>query len=311
MLSLLIVIFTIFLKLYCWKFELVTGRENICFSRYLCHIIFWSLMLNLKEKLYIIIFESDTKAGKAFDVALLWAILISVVVVMLESVDIINIEHGTMLRAIEWTFTGIFTVEYLLRIYSSHHTAKYIRSFLGVIDFIAIVPSYLSLIIAGSQYLLVLRTVRLLRVFRIFKLSRYLGEASILVKAMKASRYKITVFLGTVLSIVIIMGTLMYLVEGPENGFTSIPKSVYWAVVTLTTVGYGDIAPQTIFGQLISSMIMIIGYGIIAVPTGIVTVELNNISRFKKNRVCSFCGNNSNESDASFCKICGKSLPAG
>lgn len=265
----------------------------------------------LKKKLYIIIFESDTTGGRLFDIALLWAILISVAVVMLESVEAIDNQYGSLLRSIEWFFTIIFTIEYLLRIFCVKKSPfKYIFSFLGIIDFIAIIPTYTSLLFPVSRYLLVVRTIRLLRVFRIFKLSRYLGEADILIKALKASRYKITVFLGSVLSIVVIMGTLMYLVEGPRNGFTNIPHSVYWAIVTLTTVGYGDIAPKTFTGQTIASIIMILGYGIIAVPTGIVTVELNKFSSNtnKLSKECTKCKNINNDNDAIFCKYCGTKL---
>ncbi len=262
-----------------------------------------------RVRLHEIIFEADTPVGKAFDVALLVAILASVAAVMLESVNSIEIRVGHVLRDVEWFFTILFTVEYVLRIVSVRRPLRYIFSFLGIVDLLAVLPTYLSLIFVGTQYLLVIRTFRLLRVFRIFKLSRYLGQARVLATALKASREKIVVFLGTVLTIVIIMGTVMYLVEGEKNGFTSIPRSIYWAIVTLTTVGYGDIAPRTVLGQAIASMIMILGYGIIAVPTGIVTVELSRASRQGESTVvCRECSHEGHDSDAVYCKHCGTKL---
>ncbi len=258
-----------------------------------------------------IIFEADTAAGKAFDVILLILILSSVTAVMLESVVSIEAEHGTLLRILEWTFTILFTVEYLARIICIGKPFKYIFSFLGIVDLLAVIPTYLSLFVSGTRFLIVIRTIRLLRVFRIFKLARYISEGNVLLHALRASRYKITVFLGTVLSLVIIAGTAMYLVEGVENGFTSIPKSIYWAIVTLTTVGYGDIAPQTIFGQILASLIMIMGYGIIAVPTGIVTVEMANLRKEEKmltTQSCPFCSRDGHDTDALYCKYCGGKL---
>jgi len=277
-------------------------------------------LYSLRKRLYVIIFDADTPAGKAFDVALLWAIVLSVFAVMLESVRNIESQFGFILRTVEWFFTILFTIEYITRIIASPRPFKYIFSFLGIIDLLAVIPTYLSLVLAGSQYLLVMRTIRLLRVFRIFKLTRYLGEARVLVDALKASRFKITVFLVTILSIVIIMGTIMYLVEGAENGFTSIPRSIYWAIVTLTTVGYGDIAPKTIVGQVISSIIMIMGYGIIAVPTGIVTAELTSardksssagMATTSNERICPGCGSDNHDPDARYCKYCGNLLVLG
>jgi voltage-gated potassium channel len=229
---------------------------------------------------------------------------------MLESVSSIQARYGDVLRSIEWFFTFLFTIEYLARLVAVRSPRRYAFSFLGLIDLIAIVPTYLSIIFVGSQYLLVIRTIRLLRVFRIFKLGRYLGEAQVLTQALRASRAKIIVFLLTVLSIVIITGTLMYLIEGPENGFTSIPISIYWSIVTLTTVGYGDIAPKTVLGQAVASFIMITGYGIIAVPTGIVTSELNKIS-YKTNpstQSCPNCLSQDHDSEAAYCKHCGTRL---
>ncbi|QHT67789.1 ion transporter [Rhodocytophaga rosea] len=265
--------------------------------------------MSWRDKLYEIIFEADTPEGKAFDITLLWAIVFSVLAVMLESVPHIQARYGNILKAIEWGFTVIFTVEYLARIIAVRYPGRYIFSFLGMIDLIALLPSYLSLFFLGSQYFLVIRTVRLLRIFRIFKLSRFLGEADTLSRALQASRHKIIVFLGVVLSIVMISGTLMYLVEGPENGFTSIPISIYWAIVTLTTVGYGDISPQTALGQTLASFIMIMGYGIIAVPTGIVTSELSRANARKAStQTCPTCLLQDHETDAIYCKHCGTML---
>lgn len=264
---------------------------------------------NWREKLYIVIFEDDTRAGKAFDVFLLWAILLSILVVMLESVREIRLEYGALLNGLELFFTGVFSLEYVARIIAVKRPAKYIFSFLGIIDFLALIPTYLSFFLLGSQYLLVIRTIRLLRVFRIFKLTQFIGEAHVILSALHASRHKIFVFFLSVLSLVIILGTLMYLIEGEENGFTSIPVSIYWAIITLTTVGYGDIAPVTFLGRSLASFIMIIGYSIIAVPTGIVTAELNRASRKPILTVkCSNCGYNEHDEKACFCNQCGKKL---
>lgn len=262
-----------------------------------------------RRRMFIIIFGTDTHTGRQFDIALLYAIVLSILVVMLESVDTFRQEYGEWLRIAEWVFTIVFTIEYLARIISIGKPWYYITSVFGVIDFLSIIPTYLSLFVIGGQYLLIIRALRLLRIFRILKLSRYMGEANTLGAALNASRHKITVFMWVVLTIVIIMGTLMYMIEGGNNGFTSIPRSVYWAIVTLTTVGYGDIAPQTITGQIVASMIMILGYAIIAVPTGIVTAEITQ--QKIKNRViqgCTKCGFNNHATDAVFCKRCGTIL---
>jgi len=232
---------------------------------------------NFRERLYHIIFESDTPSGKAFDIALLIAILLSILAVMLESVQNIVAEYGTTIRTMEWTFTILFTIEYFLRIYCARNRSGYLLSFYGIVDLVSIIPTYLSLVVAGTQYVLIVRSLRLLRVFRVLKLYHFLGEAEILGTALRQSAAKITVFIGTVVTMIFIIGSIMYLIEGPENGFTSIPVSIYWAIVTLTTVGYGDIAPQTVAGQLLASVVMILGYGIIAVPTGIVTAELGKV----------------------------------
>jgi voltage-gated potassium channel len=260
-----------------------------------------------RVRMHEVIFEADTSAGRIFDIVLLILIISSVFAVMLESVESLEVQFGSILRVIELTFTIIFTLEYTARIISVGRPVKYIFSFLGIIDLLAILPTYLSFFSPGTQFLLVLRTVRLLRVFRIFKLSRYLSEADFLSRALKASRYKITVFLGAVVTLVIISGTVMYLVEGPENGFTSIPQSIYWSIVTLTTVGYGDIAPQTVLGQMLASIIMIMGYGIIAVPPGIVTVEMVNLKNKNQltTQVCPSCFKEGHDADAVFCKYCG------
>ena len=227
-----------------------------------------------RKELREIIFEADTPAGKQFDVVLLWAILISVLTVMLESVESLRISYGDFFRAIEWGFTILFSIEYIVRIYTTDKPLKYIFSFFGLVDLLSIIPSFIGLVLTGTHALSVVRTLRLLRVFRVLKLGQFLKESDSLLKSFKAARQKIVVFLFAVLMVTVILGTLMYIVESREAGFTSIPRSIYWAIVTLTTVGYGDIAPQTVLGQVIASLIMIIGYGIIAVPTGIVGAEI-------------------------------------
>ncbi|MEX2299302.1 MAG: ion transporter [Bryobacterales bacterium] len=264
--------------------------------------------IGLRERLHEIIFEADTPGGRAFDVALLWCILLSILSVALESVASIRQAYGWQLRAAEWTFTGLFTIEYVLRLYSVRKPLAYARSFFGIVDLLATMPAYLSLVIAGSQSLLVIRALRLLRIFRILKLTHYVREAGVLSQAMRASRIKITVFLGVVGTIACIMGTLMYLVEGEANGFSSIPVSIYWAIVTMTTVGYGDIAPKTVTGQLLATLLMLLGYAIIAVPTGIVSVELAQVQRPIDTRACPGCGAGKHDTDATFCKYCGAQL---
>lgn len=262
-----------------------------------------------RATLHEIIFEADTQAGKAFDVALIAAIITSVLVVVLESVQSVRVAHGLLLRRVEWGFTALFTVEYVLRLLAVARPLRYARSFFGVVDLLAILPTYLELLLPGGRVLVVVRSLRILRVFRIFKLVEYVGQAQVLRNALRASRYKITVFLVTVLSAVLIIGSLLYLVEGPASGFTSIPISVYWAIVTLTTVGYGDIAPVTPLGRLLAAGAMILGYGIIAVPTGIVTVELANAARAPvSTQACPVCGTEGHDVDALFCKRCGSSL---
>jgi len=266
-------------------------------------------MKNWQKKLHEIIFEADTPTGKAFDVVLLINIGLSVFAVMLESVESISIRYGNLLRTMEWMFTFLFTLEYLLRIISVRKPLGYVFSFLGIIDLLAILPTYLSLFFVSTQALVIFRAIRLLRIFRVFKLARYLKEGRIISLALKASRFKITVFLTGVMSVVLIMGTLMYLIEGAENGFTSIPRSVYWAIVTLTTVGYGDIAPQTIPGQMVAAAIMILGYAIIAVPTGIVTSELSKVvEKEASTQSCPECSREGHDVDAVYCKYCGAEL---
>ena len=260
-------------------------------------------------KLHEIIFEADTPAGKAFDVALLIFILLSVAVVMLDSVESINVKIGEYLLLSEWFLTILFSIEYILRIITTGKPSKYIFSFFGIIDLLAVIPTYLSLIFIGGHYLLVIRVLRLLRIFRVLKLARFIGASEYLMISLKESRHKIGVFLGAVLTIVTIMGSLMYLIEGSETGFTSIPRSIYWAIVTLTTVGYGDIAPATVLGQAIASMIMILGYSIIAVPTGILTVEMTKAKKENTNtQVCSECNLDNHDDNALYCKKCGTRL---
>lgn len=262
-----------------------------------------------RKNLRTVIFSTHTTAGKNFDIALLWAILFSILTVMLESVASIKQEYGHVLRIIEWSFTILFTVEYIARIISINNPFRYIFSFYGIVDVLSILPTFVSLLIVGSHYLIVIRTLRLLRIFRIFKLVRFIGEAAVLKAALIASAHKIAVFFITIMTIVIITGTVIYLIEGPQHGFDSIPKSVYWSIVTLTTVGYGDIAPQTTAGQFFASFIMILGYAIIAVPTGIVTAEITTANRKKiKLLHCPNCGNENHEADAKFCKRCGQKL---
>ncbi len=263
----------------------------------------------VKHKLYEIIFEADTKAGKAFDVFLLILIIISILAVMLESVSSIFTKYGKALIIIEWIVTFFFTLEYFLRIWIVRHPFKYIFSFYGIIDFMAILPSFLEIFFAGAHGMLIIRALRLLRIFRLFKLTRYTSEGNHLMRALKASRHKITLFLFTILTIVIVIGTMMYLVEGEEHGFTSIPKSIYWAIVTLTTVGYGDIAPVTNIGQFFASIVMILGYSIIAVPTGIVTAEITRTKhKTVTTQTCPECLKEGHDLDAKYCKYCGSDL---
>ena len=262
-----------------------------------------------KIKLGNIIFESDTRPAKAFDVVLLVVILISVALVILESIPEINAKWGAELKVAEWAITLIFTTEYILRIIISTKPVKYIFSFFGIIDLLSVIPTYLSLFLVGAQGLIVIRALRLLRVFRILKLKRYTSESRIIMQALRASRIKISIFLFAILMIITIIGTLMYLVEGEEHGFTSIPIGIYWAIVTLTTVGYGDITPITDLGKFISGIVMIMGYAIIAVPTGIVSAEIVQSARKKKESIsCGNCNELDHDINAVYCKKCGNKL---
>ena len=265
-----------------------------------------------RARWYTVIFDSHTPSGRLFDVVLLIAIVASLLTIMLESVPLLLMEYREFFRNAEWFFTIIFTLEYVIRLMVVKRPMKYALSFYGIIDLISIIPTYLAIFIVGAQYFLVVRSFRLLRVFRVLKMVRFLGEARMLTDALRASRIKITVFLIAVVCIVFIMGTAMYIIEGGENGFTSIPSSIYWCIVTLTTVGYGDISPQTPFGKAFASLIMIIGYGIIAVPTGIVTAEMGKAYNTRKEKQsglkCSECGEIGHDSDALYCKSCGHEL---
>lgn len=263
-----------------------------------------------RARLYRIIFEADTPAGRAFDLVLIALIALSVLAVALESVEPIRAAYGPRLRATEWVFTAIFTVEYLVRLAVVPRPLRYATSFFGVVDLLAVLPTYLSLVVPGGQALLTVRGLRILRMFRVLKLANHVQEARVLWGALQAARSKITVFLTVVLTVVVILGSVMYLIEGAENGFTSIPRSVYWAIVTVTTVGYGDIAPRTVAGQLVAMVAMVLGYGIIAVPTGIVTVELSRAPRAGDvtTRTCRECLTEGHDRDALFCKHCGVRL---
>lgn len=263
-------------------------------------------------RLFTIIFEADTRAGRLFDLTLIVAILSSVGVVIVDSVGSLAARHGGLLDVLEWMFTLLFTVEYVARLSCVRRPLRYATSFFGIVDLLAILPSYLGFFIPEANLLLDVRILRLLRVFRIFKLVAYVGEFRALGAALAASRRKIFIFLSIVLMIVLLMGTLMYVVEGPEHGYTSIPVGMYWAVVTMTTVGYGDIAPQTDIGRLIASAMMLLGWGIIAVPTGIVSAEMTArrfAAQSPTTRTCHECMSEGHDADAQFCKSCGAKLP--
>lgn len=264
---------------------------------------------SVRRRLHEIIFEADTPAGRRFDTALLITILASIAVVLLDSIESVHERHQRLLLTLEWIFTALFTVEYLLRLYSVERPLRYATSFFGIVDLLAVIPSYLSLVMPGAQSLLVIRALRMLRIFRVFKLSAYIEESRDLWGALTRSRRKILVFLYVVSAIVLIMGSAMYLIEGPENGFINIPTSMYWAVVTLTTVGYGDISPQTPLGQMLATLLMLMGYGIIAVPTGIVTAELTRPLRGPiSTQACPFCSAEGHDHDAVYCRKCGAPL---
>lgn len=261
-----------------------------------------------KKKLYEIIFEADTRPGKAFDVLIIVLIFVSIFLVLLDSVTSVREKYAVILHTSEWIITAIFLAEYLLRIYVLNKPFRYIFSFFGIIDLLAILPSFLGLILVGGQSLMVIRAVRLLRVFRIFKLSRYTSAGRALAVALYRSREKIFMFISVILTLVVIFGTIMYLIEGEQNGFTSIPVSIYWAIVTMTTVGYGDISPVTGVGQFLASIVMILGYAIIAVPTGIITSEMIRHPVRNNTQVCPNCMYDRHDDDARHCKRCGTYL---
>jgi len=267
---------------------------------------------SFRERLWRIVFLSDTPAGRAFDLVLLWTIGASVLVVMLESVDSLRDQHATAFLAAEWIFTAIFTLEYVVRLWIVRHPWRYARSFFGVVDLLAFLPGYLELLLAGSHYLMMLRVLRLLRMFRVLKMAHHMGEAGVLLNALQASRAKISVFLFSVLALVCVEGTVMYLLEESVNpGFRNIPQSIYWAIVTITTVGYGDVAPVTVLGKMMASVIMLTGFAILAVPTGVVTAELGReMARMRRTgRACGECGWKDHDARALFCQQCGTRLP--
>ncbi len=271
-----------------------------------------SFMAPWRRRVHEIVFEADTAAGKLFDVLLITAIVISVTAVMLDSVTSIHNRYGQELLLLEWVFTILFTVEYVVRLISVQNARRYVTSFFGVVDLLAILPTYLSVLMPGSQSLLVIRALRLLRVFRVLKLASYVKEGDFLMAALRASRAKITVFVSSLLSIAVVVGSVVYLIEGEASGFTSIPRAMYWAIVTMTTVGYGDIAPATTLGQVAAAGLMILGYAIIAVPTGIVSVELAKLNPLSKvsTQACLVCSREGHDHDASYCKYCGSALYA-
>lgn len=270
---------------------------------------------SLRHTLYRIIYQSNTPAGRGFDIALLFCILAGVIVVIVDSVAELNQKYGELLFQAEWFFTILFTIEYVLRIFCIHRPFKYIFSFYGIIDLLSIAPTYISLFLPGTHYLQAIRILRVLRIFRILKLVRFINQSNLLLNALAASRVKIFIFLFTISTLLVVFGSTIYLIEGPENGFTSIPVSIYWAVVTLTTVGFGDITPKTDLGRALSAVVMVVGYAIIVVPTGIFTAELNQEIRRQDNlrqkRGCATCGKIGHEEEANFCSRCGKPLPGG
>jgi voltage-gated potassium channel len=265
----------------------------------------------IRLRLYQIIFESDTPAGWRFDVTLVIAILLSITVVVIDSIQSMSQRYGVALDILEWLFTLLFSVEYVLRLFCVRHPLRYAVSFFGIVDLLSILPTYMALIIPDTALLLDVRILRLLRIFRIFKLTVYVAEYSALAEALRASRRKIAIFISVVLMLVLVLGTVMYVVEGPKNGYTSIPVAMYWAIVTMTTVGYGDITPHTNVGKFIASIMMLLGWGILAVPTGIVSSEITaqRFARHFSKRRCPQCSASVHDADAKFCKICGASLP--
>jgi len=264
--------------------------------------------VNLRHRTHEIIFEADTRAGKVFDVALIICILASVIAVMLDSIEPIRMRYGRELNVLEWIFTILFTIEYILRLATVTRPLAYARSFFGIVDLLAVLPTYVGLLAPGTEFLVVIRILRVLRVFRVLKLVQYVGEANVLLQALRLSGRKIIVFLFVVVTLVIISGSMMYIIEGSDNGFTSIPKSIYWAIVTMTTVGYGDLSPQTPIGQTVAAIIMIIGFSIIAVPTGIVAAEMGRVEAHVSTQACPACSAEGHAVDAKFCKHCGEGL---
>lgn len=264
---------------------------------------------DFRKGLFIVIFGSGTSTGRYFDVALIICILLSVLCVMLDSVYDLHAAYGSVFYGIEWAFTILFTIEYVLRLYAVRKPLRYGRSFFGVIDLLAILPTYLSLLVAGTQYLLVIRLLRVLRIFRVLRIMPYIGESNILLTALWNARRKIMVFLFAVITIATILGSFMYVIEGEAHGFTSIPLSIYWAVVTMTTVGYGDLVPATVWGKMLASFIMVLGYSIIAIPTGIVSVEIAQAVRAGNAiEICPKCGHLGHEPEAAYCSRCGAEL---
>ena len=265
---------------------------------------------SFREKTYRVIFGTDTAAGQRFDIALIYFILLSVLAVVLSSIGSLQAQYGAWLFKIEWAFTLLFSMEYLLRIYSSPKPLRYIFSFYGLVDLLSIIPTYVALLFPGANYWLVVRLLRVMRIFRVFKLVRYLSEANLLLRSMYAARRKVLVFFTVVLVLCVIFGSLMFLVEGPDNGFSSIPRSIYWTIVTITTVGYGDITPQTVIGQIIATMAMLTGYSIIAIPTGIFTAEIaREMITESNNRQCNVCNRIGHHAEAEYCFQCGVTLP--
>ena len=265
---------------------------------------------SFREKTYRVIFGTDTSAGQRFDIALIYFILFSVLAVVLSSIESLQTQYGAWLFRLEWAFTLLFSMEYLLRIYSSPKPLRYIFSFYGLVDLLSIIPTYVALLFPGANYWLVVRLLRVLRIFRVFKLVRYLSEANLLLRSMYAARRKVLVFFTAVLVLCVIFGSLMFLVEGPDNGFTSIPRSIYWTIVTITTVGYGDITPQTVIGQIIATMAMLTGYSIIAIPTGIFTAEIaREMITESNNRQCNVCNRIGHHAEDEYCFQCGVTLP--
>jgi len=267
----------------------------------------------VRQNVYQVIYQTNTRAGRAFDICLIIAILTSVLIIVLDSVAGITEQYGELLFTAEWFFTVFFTLEYLLRIACINRPVKYIFSFYGIIDLLAIIPAYISFFIPGFHSFLIIRILRVLRIFRILKLVQFINQSNLLTNALFASRFKITIFLFTISTLLVVFGSIMYLIEGPENGFTNIPVSIYWSVVTLTTVGFGDITPKTDLGRAISAVVMVTGYAIIAVPTGIITAELSQEmkkqnARTDDQRICTKCRKSGHEADANYCRICGEAL---